>query len=142
MIYLNRLLILLLATFFAECDNHKSREIEYLNISSTLDSLFDIHGNNLAILSCTSCGCFPDSYNIQFLKNNEKPDGYILLADTTCNQFRFKVVHIKTSEVEKISDEFYNVTLIKKRGEKKMYRILSINESNKIKPVANQFFKN
>jgi len=132
--------ILLLNPFGCFKKKH-SEQILFSKTSLALDSLFRIHGDNLAFLSCLRCGCFVDSYNKNFVQKNEKPENYILLTDTTCNHLRFSVHHISTNKIEKISDEFYNIIFVKRRETKIWYRILNIEESDKIRSNAEEFFK-
>lgn len=118
----------------------KSSESILVSNSSKLDSLFKLYGNNLAIVSCLRCGCFIDSYNDEYIRSMKQPEGYTLLADTACNKLKFPVVYINTRDVERISDEFYNITFLKRRQSKTSYRILNVDESNRIQKIASQFF--
>jgi hypothetical protein len=130
--------ILLITSF--HCLKKHPDQILFPKISPSLDSLFGIYGDNLAFLSCLRCGCFVDSYNKNFVQRNEKPTNYILLTDTTCNRLRFAINYISTNEIEKISDEFYNVTFVKKRDTKIWYKILKVEESDKMRMTAKNFF--
>ena len=106
------LLLIALAIFSFMCKGSKKMITEKVNINKKeLDSIMSIHGGKVAILSCLRCQCFVEDFNLRFYKSGKKPEGYILLTDTTCNKLLFSVTHISTDIIEKISDDIYNLTL-------------------------------
>jgi len=67
--------------------------------------------------------------------------GYILLTDTTCNKLLFSATHISNDIIERISEDIYNLTLLKKSGAVIKIKIVSVEDSRNADKVAESFFK-
>jgi len=109
---------------------------------AALGKILDKHGNNIALLSCLRCGCFVDVYNKGFIENGIQPTEYVLIADTLCNKFLFQVNFLSSEDIEKISDEIYNLTLIKRRNNVITSKILQVEDSKNLEKAVRSFFKN
>lgn len=109
--------------------------------SKEITKVLDQNGNNIALLSCLRCGCFVDAYNRAFRESGRKPEGYVLLADTLCNKFLFPVTNIPASDIEKISDEIYNLTLVKRRNKTLTTKILHVEDSKRMEKIITHFFR-
>lgn len=144
--FLNRKILLLIALvgFISfTCNEFKKTTNEKINFNIyELDSLLNVHGDNIAILSCLRCQCFVNDFNRRFSKAGKKPLGYILLTDTSCNKLLFSVRFISSNTIEKISEDFYNLILIKKSGTDIRVKIVEVENSNNADVVAENFFTN
>ena len=105
-----------------------------------IDSLANLYGNNLAILSCLRCDCFRNFYNLRYDSLGEKPAGYVLFSDTNCTRLNFPVIMLPSSLQKEISEDIYNVTFIIRKTDTIEYRILSIKETEDIPSIARSFF--
>lgn len=105
-----------------------------------IDSLGNLYGDNLAILSCLRCDCFRDFYNHQYNNFGAKPAGYVLFADTNCTRLDFPVIMLPSPLQKEISEDIYNVTFIKRKTDTIEYRILSVKETKDIPAIARSFF--
>jgi len=137
----NLLLYIALGIFSFMCKNSGKVITEKVNLNlKELDSVMNIHGKKLAILSCLRCQCFVEDFNLRFYKAGKKPEGYILLTDTSCNKLLFSATHISNDIIEKISDDIYNLTLLKKSGTDIKIKTVAVEDSGKADKVAESFF--
>lgn len=105
-----------------------------------LDSLRNLYGNRIAVLSCLACGCFKQDYNSRFKTEQDIPKGYILITDTTCNKLKFPAVHVDNKILENLSDDFYNLTFIKITKDSFELKNLPIEKSKLVSKEAIIFF--
>lgn len=126
---------------FMKCTSSSYSSTSIKLDSKEINKVLDQNGNNIALLSCLRCGCFVDAYNRTFKESGKKPEGYVLLADTLCNKFVFPVINIPAGDIEKISDEIYNLTLIKRSNKNITTKILQVEDSKKMEKVIANFFK-
>jgi hypothetical protein len=138
----NTLVFIVWAFFSFMCRGSKKVITENVNINKKeLDSVMSIHGEKIAILSCLRCHCFVEDFNLRYYKSGKKPEGYILLTDTTCNKLLFSATHISNDIIERISEDIYNLTLLKKSGAHIKIKIVSVEDSRNADKVAESFFK-
>jgi predicted nucleic-acid-binding Zn-ribbon protein len=120
-------------------NSEASKQFEF-NLEE-MNKILNQNGNNIALLSCLRCGCFVDVYNKEFKEKGTRPTEYILLADTTCNKFLFQVNFLSSNDIEKISDEMYNLTLVKRRDKTIITKILQVEDSKNLEVAIGRFFK-
>lgn len=106
------------------------------------DSVFNHHGNNIAILSCLRCVCFVDELNYDIKRTKMLPNRYTLLTDTNCNKFLIPVTHISSKQIEELSEDIYNLVFIKQRDTVIKTLIVAVEDSKKIRKIADKFFRN
>ena len=135
--YIFALILPVLLKCTSPSHNSDSIKLDAKEINQVLDQ----NGNNIALLSCLRCGCFVDAYNRIFKESGKRPEGYVLLADTLCNEFLFPVINITSDNIEKISDEIYNLTLVKRRAKTITTKILQVEDSKKMEKIITHFFK-
>jgi hypothetical protein len=135
-------LLILLATF-ASC---KSRDhnipVALSGKQKVADSLFKLYGPKIGILSCLRCDCFRNTLNKHYSETGKSPVDFILMTDTNCTKLNFPVVHLPDSIAAHISDDFYNIVLLKKQQDSVVYKILTVDESPQLNKIADLFFKN
>jgi len=134
-------IVALMLPVFMKCTSSSYSSTSIKLDSKEINKVLDQNGNNIALLSCLRCGCFVDAYNRTFKESGKKPEGYVLLADTLCNKFVFPVINIPAGDIEKISDEIYNLTLIKRSNKNITTKILQVDDSKKMEKVIANFFK-
>lgn len=132
------LLIVLVFSAQLQCNSEKKRTTKINYDRNKLDSLVTRYGKNLALLSCIRCGCFVEAYNK--IPAFQQTVGYRLLTDKNCNKMKFPVEHISQRDMQAISEDFYNLTLIKSRDNGISFKILTIQESKAIDKEAKRFF--
>ena len=122
------------------CRNQvSSHELPIKYNEKNLDSLFQKYGPKLAILSCLRCQCFVEAYNRDTAL--QKMEGYVLMTDTTCNKMSTPVKNIRKREIDSISEDIYNLTFIKTEKGNVTFKILKVEDSKRIKSIAESFFK-
>ncbi len=125
----------------ASCNQRQKSHIPDIPINiSVVDSLFYIYGNNFAVLACRTCDCFREEYNNSFRKTRNLPTGYRLLTDTNCNKFDFPVIHFPSSQMDKLSEDLYNLVLFKKENGVMLHKVIRVKDSKKIEKIAQLFF--
>lgn len=136
MLFTGKFFVIVASLFFFCCQSKKEDPKLLLNVPMR-DSLLAKYGNNIAILSCLRCGCFVQYFN----DFNGKTEGYVLLADTNCNKLNIPVHYISNDQVEQLSEDIYNLTLIKsEKGEIKS-KIVKAGDSKQIAKDIRSFFK-
>ena len=67
---INLVLLYSFSFLWADCSSQKKEPVIQLNLK-IVDSLFNMHGNNLALLHCTRCGCFENAYRVILQKGDK-----------------------------------------------------------------------
>lgn len=124
---------------------HNGSKHVYTKLSfkeNILDSIMDIQGTKLAVLSCLNCDCFRQEYILDYSRNGKLPSGYKLMADTNCIKMNFPIFHLPQKLLDNLSVDLYNLVFIKKVNEVVTYKVLKTSESNRIQKEADKFFSN
>lgn len=107
-----------------------------------MDSLFNAHGDKLGILMCLRCDCFRATLNQLYKETGHAPSGFVLMADSTCTKLNFPFIHLPNAIAGNMSEDIYNLVLLRRDRDSFAYKILSVNESPKMQEVADEFFAN
>jgi hypothetical protein len=127
-------IIIVPLSFFCKTER---KEIPLLLNIAIRDSLMRKYGDNIAILSCLRCECFVQYFNYF----NTGINRFVLLTDTNCNKLKIPAIYIPNTEIEKLSDGIYNLTLIKNDRGRIKTKILDAGDSSHISEGIKSFFR-
>jgi hypothetical protein len=96
-------------------------------------------GTKGILISCARCGCFNETMKHFIQSKSQKYSGLFIGGDTTCGRFNNTNL-ILQSQLDKISDDFYNVVLFRKSGENVLCRIVETKENGRFEEICVSFF--
>jgi hypothetical protein len=101
----------------------------------------DLVNNKVVIFYGQKCGCFIQDLNKGWAKDSSFIKTLHIYGDTSYNRLRFPINHLPQSCIDTLSEDIYNVTLMKKGNGKIDFRILETTESGKFVSIAKKFFE-
>jgi hypothetical protein len=133
----NLLMAIVVFTAFQNCRNTKQANPNFDIVAAK--KMF--HNNeNIMLLPCVACGCFKPALEDAYKKDSIFFNSVYFVTDSTCSKFPFSNAHISQRRLDSLSDEFYNVTLIKFEGDKYKVRIINSDENGNLLKIAKSFF--
>jgi hypothetical protein len=87
------------------------------------------------------CGCFIQDLNKSWAKDSNYIKTLHIYGDTLYNRLQFPIHHLAQSCIDTLSEDIYNVTLMRMSNGKINFRILETEESGKFVSVAKKFFE-
>ncbi len=133
-------LLLLLHFSVISCNNNHVPDVKIALNNQLVDSLMYLHGNNIAILSCLRCNCFVESYTKKYRDQAYVPTGYSLFADSFCTKLPIPTIQLPQKVMDRISEDIYNLTLLKKRDGKLLVYVIPVNKSKTLGKITQKFF--
>lgn len=130
----------ILCLFLFSCYNNIKKNHD-LSINTGLLSKYSDQSDKTIILSCISCSCFkPILTNLSDV-DKLTLSKYRILGDTNCFKTKLPITQIRQNTIDSLSDDIYNITLVRKVGEKYNLRIIETNESSKLVAICRDFFE-
>ncbi len=96
--------------------------------------------DKVMVLSCIRCGCFMSELPRAWRQDSTYFRQLWLVADTGCTRLPFLNGHVSQKELDGLSDELYNLVLIKREGNQYTGRIIETRESGEIRSICRRFF--
>lgn len=140
---LNRLLLVPIIVFLATCKDPTQgiKPTEGIKINSDILQKYAGEKNTYIIMSCVRCSCFDGDLkrikpaDIEYLRQ------FIFITDTTCGKIEFSNAHLSQNIIDSISDDIYNITLIKRNSNNGfLVRIIKQEESTQFLKICRTFF--
>jgi hypothetical protein len=134
--------LLFYISFLFACNAKISKQNSTITIDTPadLDKIIEDNGKKKIIVSCNKCGCVNDL--LKDFTNKAIRNEYQIIADTNCLK-SFKVdKSITQKQLDEISLDFYNITLIKKVNGKYFFRNIDAKEVEKYLDIFNTFYMN
>lgn len=96
----------------------------------------------IIILPCTRCGCFLTVLNnIKGVDSTFITNEATFITDSSCNKTKFKFIHKEQKQIDSLSDDIYNITLIKRNESEIKVRIIKTTESDQTVKILKRFFE-
>ncbi len=132
--------ILLCLTLFLSCKN--SYQVNNNDITLSRDMLNKWNTKKfIVVFPCTRCSCFLAVLNnIKGLDSTFIANETTLITDSSCNKTKFKFNHREQKQIDSLSDDIYNITLIKKNEIGVKIRIINTTESDQTVKIFRTFF--
>lgn len=120
-----------------------TNKIHYIDINQKATYQYFNGQKKVLILSCVRCGCFINAMGSAYHKDKLFFDDINIFTDTTCTSLKFIKNHISQKKIDSISNEIYNITLLKKVYQNGEYiaRIVETKESPRLLDICKEFFK-
>ncbi len=132
------LLLLYCLIFYSSCS--ESRKVSSVEVNQDILIKY-FNKSNIVLLSCVRCGCFVDLMNTLSKEEKLILQPYAIATDTNCNKISLQAIHIPQKVIDSISQDIYNITLIKKIGSVYDVRIIQTKEMRKTINIIKQYFK-
>ena len=136
----NNIIVLLFFTLFISCLNPYTTNIKEVALSQ--DIIYKWKTKKfIIVLPCTRCGCF-----LSVINNFKGRDSLFIVNETTfvtdtfCNKIKFKSIHREQKQIDSLSDEIYNLTLISINKSETAVRIIDTKESEQTTQIMRSFF--
>jgi hypothetical protein len=131
---------LFLSLFFIGCGNVSNSSKQTIKISSEALLNFPSEKGCYIIISCVRCSCF--NTVIRNFKAEEKEyfSHITILADTTCTKTNIPALHTTQKLIDGISEDIYNITLVKRMNGQVVNRIIQTDESSNFFLICKKFF--
>lgn len=119
----------------------KRNEQSMVKINQGKAKLYLQAKERVLLASCLSCSCFKPA-----LENLCKKDSLLLknvffFADTGCIPEVRNLHHISQNAIDEISDEIYNITLLKLVNGNYQIRVINTKESDNLYKIVKGYFK-
>ena len=138
----NRFLVLATGIFFMLACNNNRKQYSTVKIDVQKAKALFKNNNKILVLPCIACGCFEPALNDAFLRDSSFFKEVYCVTDTTCKSLSFSTHHLSQRNLDSISDEIYNVTLIQFSGDQYRLRIIDSDENGRLLKIAHNFFEN
>lgn len=132
-------LLFVVLCFALSCHQEPKKSIPIILNLQKARLLFN-NESNIMIFPCPSCGCFEPALNDAFLKDQTLFDEIYFLTDTNCHSTVIPPNHIDQIQLDSLSDELYNIVLIKALGDTYHVRIVESSENGKLRSIVRGFF--
>ena len=140
MILRNSPLIFALIFISLACTN-RIKTNQKINVNqNVIHKLVNEH-DKILILSCVRCGCFIDAIKDAYKKDSIFLKTIYLATDTNCTKLKFTFNHLSQNQIDSISDDLYNVVLLKKTESGYQVREIETKESPKILEIIKAYFQ-
>lgn len=125
--------------FFISCVEKKNKD-GMIEMNQNVTSRILEGRDKVLIFSCVRCNCFINSMSEAYKKDSTYLNSIYMLTDTACTKLRFRMNYISQVKVDSISDEMYNVTLLRKVNGNYISRTIETEESPQVLKIINEFF--
>ncbi|GEM_PF-3337081 len=132
--------LILLPFLLVACNSVDTNKNTSLNFNVDRAGELFKGATNILLLPCVGCGCFKEALPEAYKKDSAAFKGVTIFSDTSCTDFSFKYDHIAQKDLDNLSEDFYNIILLKYENDNYVSRILDSKESHKIAAICKVFF--